>query len=151
MPVLPVQRYFKKPEADAVPPDRNEDFSFLFNQENEPSSPGYRDTRQRVLEMPPYFIAEPRIYSKTSGDEESLVTAFTAAPYYRSRPTPELALAPVGRLAEEVSQIQLNPAEEALEMEEEEEPLDIDALVHDVYSKLRWRLKTDRERERGLS
>ena len=151
MPVLPVQRYFKKPARDAVPPDRSESFDFLLNQKYEPSSPGYRDTRQRVLEMPSYSIAEPRIYSKTSGDEESLVTAFTAAPYYRSRPTPELALAPVGRLAEEVSQIQLNPAEEALETEEEEEPLDIDALAREVYSKLRWRLKTDRERERGLS
>jgi hypothetical protein len=151
MPILPVQRYFKKPARDAVPPDRSESFDFLLNQKYEPSSPGYRGTRQRVLEMPPYSIAEPRIYSKTSGDEESLVTAFTAAPYYRSRPTPELALAPVGRLAEEVSQIQLNPAEEALETEEEEEPLDIDALAREVYSKLRWRLKTDRERERGLS
>jgi hypothetical protein len=151
MPVSPVQRYFKKPAEDAVPPDRSEGFGFLLNQEHEPSSLGYGDTHQRVLEMPPYFIAEPKIYPKAGGDEESLVSTFATASYYGSQPEPEMALAPVGRLAEEVSQIQLSPAEEAEETEEEEEPFDIDDLAREVYSKLRWRLKTDRERERGLS
>ncbi len=151
MPVLPVQRYLKKPEGDAVPPDRREDFSLLLNQEYKPFSSRYEDIRQPALELSPFSMIEPGIASNASGDEESLVTAFAETAYYRSQPAPELALAPVGRSAEAVSQIQLSPAEKVEEMEEEEEPRDIDAPARDEYSKLRWRRKQDRERERGLS
>lgn len=146
---LPVPQYFKS--AGAVPPpDRSERSGFPWNQDYEPTSLVYKDTRQPAVERLLATVTEPKLGSMATGGE-SLPATFGGTAYYESQPTLELALAPVGRSAEEASP---PPPKAEAKVEEETKEVatpDLDAIARDVYSKIKWRLKRERERAWGLS
>ena len=88
-----------------------------------------------------------------TGSGGSLPAMFAGTAYYGDEPTPELALAPVGRPAEAVSSA---PSEvvartDGTEVEDEEEETDIDAIARQVYPILKRRLAIERERMQGLA
>lgn len=136
-PTLPVQQYFKSPEEVPLP-DRSEDHRFLEKQDYEPSPLRYEDTRQPALELPRTSVAGPRLGSNATGSEGSLPAIFEGTTYYGGQPTPELALAPVGRPAEVVSPPPPEPEVKAEETTQEVAALDIDAIARDVYSIIKW-------------
>ena len=149
-PVTPWQQYFKS-VGSAPSPDRSESYSFLRNKGNEPSYSQYKDSRQPALELLLTSIAGPKASFNTTSRREPLPATFEGAAHYGSQPTPELALAPVGRTAETASTPSPRTEMETKSTTGEASAPDIDTIARDVYSLLKRRLARERERALGLS
>ncbi len=149
-PALPLQPYFKS-AGNAPSPDRTENYSFLWERDDEPSFPDYKEARQSASEYPITFVAREKAGIKTTPSEEILSPAFEGTTYYGSQLAPELALAPAGRPSETASPTLFRAEEEGEEAETETATPDIDAIARQVYPILKRRLAIERERMRGLS
>jgi len=121
-------------------------------QDYESSYTAYTDTskhtRHSDLGQPLTPVAEVGTGGGDSEDKRVLAATFSARAYYSNQP-PKLELSPALKTTTTSSNPTTNPV-----VEEESttgEAPDIDAIARDVYSKLKRRLATERERVRGLA
>jgi hypothetical protein len=82
--------------------------------------------------------------------ESSMSPAFNGSAFYGGQPTPQLALAPINRQGEEVSSPLLEAKPKVEETTQETCPLDYNTIALVVYTKLKKRLATEKERTLGV-
>ncbi len=149
-PALPAQKYSKS--VDNAPSlHRTDNYSFLWNQDLEPTSLGHKDTHRPAPDLLLASVIGPKLGSKVAHGEGPLPVTFERTAYYGSQPTPELALAPVEHPAEAVSPTSPKAEVKAEETTKEAAAPDIDTIARDVYHILKRRLARERERALGLS